>query len=61
MKKLHASYLGEKKLFERNVFRPFMMRLNSIGGVKLLDCMSEKQLANVIGNVIERDLELASL
>ncbi len=59
IKKLHASYTGQKKLFERAVFRPFMVRINSIGGVKLLDCMSEQQITELIGRVVETDLGLA--
>ncbi|HLG99799.1 MAG TPA: DUF6339 family protein [Bryobacteraceae bacterium] len=61
MKKLHASYKGEKKLFERKTFRSFMIRINSIGGVKLLDCMGEPQLAGLLSTVIEGDLGLAAL
>jgi hypothetical protein len=61
MKRLHASYIGEKKLFERSVFRPFMIRINSIGGIKLLDCMSETQIAELIDYVVEADLGLASI
>lgn len=58
MKKLHASYMSEKKLFDRTKFRFLMVRINSIGGVKLLDCMSERQLSDLIGTVIERDLAM---
>ena len=61
IKKLHASYIAEKKLFDRAVFRPFMIRINSIGGVKLLDCMSEKQMTELIDRVVETDLGLASI
>jgi hypothetical protein len=61
VKKLHASYIAEKKLFERSVFRPFMIRINSIGGIKLLDCMSEKQITELIDHVVKADLKLASL
>jgi len=61
LNKLHASYTGQKKLFDRSVFRPFMIRINSIGGVKLLDCMSEQQMSELIDRVVETDLGLASI
>ena len=35
LKKLDASYKSDKVLFQRSVFRPFMKKLNLIGGVKL--------------------------
>jgi hypothetical protein len=38
-----------------------MTRVNSIGGVKLLDCMTEKQIAELIDNVVASDLGLASI
>jgi hypothetical protein len=61
IKKLHASYTGQKSLFERAVFRPFMIRINSIGGVKLLDCMSEEQMTELINRVVASDLGLTSI
>lgn len=61
IKKLHASYSGQKKLFDRAVFRPFMVRINSIGGIKLLDCMSEQQMTELIDRVVETDLELVAI
>jgi hypothetical protein len=61
LKKLHASYQGQKKLFERAVFRPFMMRINSVGGVKLLDCMSEQQMTELIDRVVDTDLGLTAI
>jgi Family of unknown function (DUF6339) len=61
IKKLHASYAGQKKLFERALFRRFIVRINSIGGVKLLDCMSEQQMTELIDRVVDTDLGLASV
>lgn len=61
VKKLHTSFNGEKKLFDRAKFRPLMMRINSIGGVKLLDCMSERQLSALLTGIIEHDLGMQTL
>lgn len=61
LKKLHASYIGQKKLFERAIFRPFMIRINSIGGVKLLDCMSEEQMRELIDRVVDSEMGLAAI
>jgi hypothetical protein len=60
LKTLHASYVGQKCLFERDAFRPFMRRINSIGGVKLLDCLSETQITELIDHVVAVDLKLTS-
>ena len=61
LKALHASYIGQRRLFERDAFRPFMRRINSIGGVKLLDCLSETQMTELIDRVVAMDLKLASI
>ena len=61
LKKLHTSYIGQKKLFERAIFRPFMIRTNSIGGVKLLDCMSEEQMRELIDRVVDTEMGLAAI
>jgi hypothetical protein len=61
IRKLHASYRGEKKLFERMCFRGLMRRINSVGGVKLLDCMTEAQLDALINEIVDLDLRLASV
>ena len=61
IKKLHTSYLAEKKLFDRKFFRQLMVRINSIGGIKLLDCMSEQQMTALIDHVVASDLGLASV
>jgi Family of unknown function (DUF6339) len=59
--KLHVSLNGEQKLFDRAIFRPFMRKLNSIGGVMLLDCMNEQQLASIVSGIIKNDFGLQSL
>ena len=61
IRKLHASYRGEKKLFEPTCFRGLMRRINSIGGVKLLDCMTEHQLGTLIDEIVSTDLNMASV
>lgn len=61
IRKLHTSYKGQKKLFERMCFRGLMRQINSIGGVKLLDCMTEEQLDALIDEIISRDLNIVSV
>ena len=61
IRKLHLSFKGEKRLFERTCFRTLMRRINSIGGVKLLDCMTEQQLSSLIDGVVSSDLKLGSV
>jgi hypothetical protein len=38
-----------------------MRRINSVGGVKLLDCMTEDQLGALIDEIIDSDLKLVSV
>ncbi len=59
LRKLHSSYQGERKLFERSIFRRLMIGINSIGGVKLLDCLTEPQMLELIDQVVEQDLQLS--
>jgi hypothetical protein len=61
IRKLHISYRAQKKLFERICFRGLMRRINSIGGVKLLECMTEDQLGALIDEIISSDLRLGSV
>ena len=60
IRKLHSSYKGQKRLFDRVCFRGLMRRINSIGGVKLLDCMNEQQLGVLTDEIVSRDLDLVS-
>ena len=46
--KLYASYNGDRKLFERSTFREAMRKLNLLGGVKLLDSMSERDIETLV-------------
>ena len=58
---LYRSLKGEKQLFERSVFRQFMREINSVGGFKLLDCMSSKQIDNTLNKIINERLQLSAL
>ena len=59
--KLSKSYSGKKKLFERSTFRSLMVRLNGLGGYKLLDALDAKAVESLIDGVIAEDLKLSSL
>jgi hypothetical protein len=48
LKKFHASYKGDKKLYDRDVYRPLMKQLNLKGGVKLLEAMDESSIEKII-------------
>ncbi|TPN02782.1 hypothetical protein FKO01_49190 [Mesorhizobium sp. B2-3-3] len=59
--KLVLSYKGERTLFERNTFRRLMMEINSVGGYKLLDCLSTENVDAIVSNIISDKLELSQL
>jgi Family of unknown function (DUF6339) len=59
--KLAKSHQGKKLLFERNVFRNLMVRLNGLGGYTLLDALDAKTVEGLIDEVILRDLGLSSI
>jgi len=61
VRRLRDSYQGQKRLFERNTFRRLMQEINSIGGVQLLDAMSEAQIADIIDNIVHRQIGLSEL
>ena len=61
LQKLRASYDGHKNLFERSIFRQLMQEINSIGGAQLLDSMSEKQIGELIDNIVQQKLGLSEL
>lgn len=52
LRELGASYAGDKALFERKHFRDLMIRMNSIGGYKLLDYMPESQVNKLVHDLI---------
>lgn len=61
LKSLIRSAAGKKALFERRTFRRVMMELNSIGGFKLLDALSEPELDHIFADVVSNRVGLATL
>jgi hypothetical protein len=59
--RLAKSYKGKQKLFERNTFRTLMIRLNGLGGYKLLDALERKAVEQLIDDLIANDLKLSSV
>ena len=55
------SLAGKQALFERNTFRQFMMEINSVGGFKLLDCLSAQQVEAILDEIIVDRLGLVAL
>lgn len=50
--KLNQSYQGDQKLFDRNKFRNFMIELNLLGGVKLLDSLDKVTIDNIVASLV---------
>jgi Family of unknown function (DUF6339) len=61
VRRLQDSYVGRKRLFERSTFRRLMQEINSVGGVQLLDAMTEAQIAGVVNDILREQLELTEL
>jgi hypothetical protein len=61
IRKLQDSYVGHKRLFERTTFRRLMQEINSVGGVQLLDAMTEAQIGNIIDGILHRQIGLSEL
>jgi hypothetical protein len=59
--KLRQSFEGKKKLFERASFRRLMREINSVGGARLLDAMSEEQIGALIDSIVRQKLGLNEL
>jgi hypothetical protein len=59
LNKLAESMDGKGKLFERNVFRRLMVRLNGLGGYKLLDALDTRAVEKFITDIISKDLKLS--
>lgn len=59
--RLSQSFAGDKRLFERSMFRKFMREINSVGGFKLLDCMSAQQVDTTLSGILVEKLELVNL
>jgi hypothetical protein len=58
---LGKSHKGKQKLFERATFRNLMVRLNGLGGYKLLDALERKAVERLIDDVIANDLKISSI
>ena len=52
LRKLHESYQTDKKLFERELFRPAMKKLNLAGGVRLLGVLPEQQVNALVAECL---------
>ena len=61
LNRLVKSYAADKQLFERNIFRQFMREINSVGGFKLLDCMTEQQIDRMLDEIFMEKLEMVLL
>lgn len=61
VRRLQDSYVGHKRLFERTTFRRLMQEINSVGGVQLLDAMTEQQIAGVVNGILREQLDLTEL
>ena len=61
LSRLVKSYASDRRLFERDTFRQFMREINSVGGFKLLDCMTEQQVDGTLNEILVDKLEVALL
>jgi hypothetical protein len=61
VRRLRDSYEGQKRLFERATFRRLMQEVNSVGGVQLLDAMTETQIGEIIDNIVYKQIGLSEL
>lgn len=61
LKGLIRSLSGGQLLFERQTFRALMIEINSIGGFRLLDALSESELTSIFNDVVTQRLSLSSL
>ena len=48
LKVFNDSYNGDKKLFNRKIYRPLMVNINLIGGVKLIETMDEGHIKKIV-------------
>ena len=61
VRRLSLSLAGEKVLLNRTTFRQFMKEINSVGGFRLLDCLTAQQARGVIDEIISDRLRLTAL
>jgi hypothetical protein len=52
LEKLHESYQGNQLLFDRETFRDFMIELNLMGGVKLLDSLEKEAIDSIVTSLM---------
>ena len=52
LKRLLASYDGNRELFERQLFRRIMIALNGVGGFKLLDVLDTASIDQLLDSII---------
>jgi hypothetical protein len=52
---------AEWRIFERQPFRELMMEINSVGGFRLLDCLSDKEINAVVDDAVTNRLKIAAL
>jgi hypothetical protein len=57
--RLAKSYQGKKKLFERQIFRNLMIRINGLGGYRLLDALDSEAVEHIVDEIVARDLKLS--
>jgi hypothetical protein len=61
VRKLSLSMDGKQALFDRDIFRQFMREINTVGGFKLLDCMSGHQIDELVDEIVTRKMSISSL
>lgn len=61
LRKLIASYRGDKRLFERKTFRTLMSEINSVGGFKLIDCLDADQSDELVNGLVRDKLSLVAV
>ncbi len=59
IKRLAKSRQGKTKLFERQIFRSLMIRINGLGGYRLLDALDSKSVEQIVDEIVARDLKLS--
>lgn len=61
VRRLARSFGGKQSLFERRAFRQLMMEINSVGGYRLLDCLPEAEIEQLLDTIIGERLRLTEL
>jgi hypothetical protein len=52
--KLHQSYIGDKRLHERETFRQLMKKMNLEGGMRLFEALDEDTVISFIDEIAEK-------